>query len=458
MGIEALYQTRRGELDVYLVGAERMVEGAQVYVRGGDPVYRTNAFTYPPFFALVFVPLLGFSEPVGAALWALASWVALVAIAWMIDRTVASFVTDEQARDRRLTAVFWIALVALIGRHLLSILEALSHDVLTLLLVTACVYGLSLGRQRAAGVCAGIAAACKATPLLFAPVFMWQRRWSATACVVLAAALCTWLPDLTHPNKAQIPWALDWYQTFLSNVRPGATVEAPGGWQAWSEANQSLSGSLYRLLNPPTTRPDEAERDISVWNPGPHGTKAVTLAAQVGVLVLMLWAAWPRRAPEREGRQDWPLVEFGQGAIVATAMPLLSPMSSKSHFGILILPVAYCLTYYLYRRRDRAVLVLLASTFVIGTLTMKSLVGHSWGRYLLGCGTVTWCALASLIAAARTLQLQLRELRSAGDIQTTLRSAAGVIGSAAHSAGPRAPHAIGKPATTSSAARGRNRD
>jgi hypothetical protein len=93
---------------------------------------------------------------------------------------------------------------------------------------------------------------------------------------------------------------------------------------------------------------------------------------------------------------------LAHATIGATAMPLLSPMSSKSHFGVLLLPVAYCLAELWRRRRDPLVVGLLVVMFITGTLTVKGIVGTAGGRFILGYGTVTICALAAFAAAVRT--------------------------------------------------------
>jgi hypothetical protein len=79
-------------------------------------------------------------------------------------------------------------------------------------------------------------------------------------------------------------------------------------------------------------------------------------------------------------------------------MVLLSPMSSKSHFCVLLVPVAFCVAELLYRRRSVVVALLLGFVFVTGTLTTRELVGRDLGRELLARGSVTWSAFALLVA------------------------------------------------------------
>ena len=43
---------------------------------------------------------------------------------------------------------------------------------------------------------------------------------------------------------------------------------------------------------------------------------------------------------------------LGEAGLIACGMVLLSPMSSKSHFCVLLLPIAFCCYAYLHHRRS----------------------------------------------------------------------------------------------------------
>ena len=108
----------------------------------------------------------------------------VMAIIAMINSIVSPFI-ERRAKERneaswRPALFFWFFLALLGGRYLLSPLENQSHD----LMVMVCILGGVLlggrGREFGGGLLLGLAAAMKATPLLFLPVLVWQRRWRAT--------------------------------------------------------------------------------------------------------------------------------------------------------------------------------------------------------------------------------------------------------------------------------------
>ena len=85
-------------------------------------------------------------------------------------------------------------------------------------------------------------------------------------------------------------------------------------------------------------------------------------------------------------------------------MVLLSPMSSKSHFCVLLIGAAFCVADFLWRRRDPVLGMLLALVFAAGSLTARDLWGGSMSRELLARGSVAWSALLLLLAVAHVLQ------------------------------------------------------
>src|SRR5438552_8896160 len=72
---------RPAELTVYVTAAERMMAGEQVY-RPED----TKPFTYPPFFALPFVPLAMLPAGVQREVWWLCNLLLVVAVIGLVTR------------------------------------------------------------------------------------------------------------------------------------------------------------------------------------------------------------------------------------------------------------------------------------------------------------------------------------------------------------------------------------
>lgn len=397
LGAGLAYSLRKSvsELPVYVRGGARMAAGEEIY-RPNEP----KAFTYPPFFAVPFVPLAALPEGAHRTVWYFVNVGALIGILMLLAWCLRPYLAAVSGRAPPVW-VFWLVVALLAGRHVSAVFENQSHDLLVFLPLMLAIALSMRVREACSGAMVGLAAACKATPLLFLAVFVGQLRLLAAFTVVAAAAVATLLPDLLFPRGDGQLWVVAWADTFLSGLSAGKPAEAEGGtWVAWNMLNQNLAGMLHRLSTPIETTPHTF--DVSVWNPGTDTLKYVTLGAQLGVLAFLGWIARPslsRGLPPDE----LAFRRLGEGGAILCGMVLLSPMSSKSHFCVLLVPIAFCVADLLYRRRSVIVTVLLAFTFVFGTLTVKGLLGSSLGREFLARGTVTWCTLSVFVATGLIL-------------------------------------------------------
>jgi len=372
------------ELPVYTTGAERMVAGEEIY-RTTD----LKPFTYPPFFAVPFVPWVWTPAVLHRGLWYVVNVATLGLILVVLHRAIGPALRAPP------TAV-WVVTGLIAARHVSAVFENQSHDLLVFALVVLACRGWAARRDAAAGGWIGLAAACKATPALAIVPMVAQWRPLALAAVAVVGAVATFAPDLLFPRADGGSWAVAWYETFVAGLSVGGTAEGGNAWFAHSYLNQSLSGTLTRLLVPFEGQ-SEFFVDALVLDLGTTGRKWVNLAAQVGIVGLVFFAAFRCRG---RGPLLRPWGEFG---LVLCGMVLLSPMSSKSHFCVLLLPALFCSLHYLQHGRDRILGGLLVGSFALGTLTVKGVVGREWGNVFLAYGSVTWTALLLLLATAHVL-------------------------------------------------------
>lgn len=177
------------DLRVYRDGAQRVLDSLALYPPGSR--YAPDQplpFTYPPFAALVFVPLA--LVPVGSAT-ALWWFVTVLALGWIVHRSFAPVL------DRWVPAVRWLAVVALtvlFVQILAPVFSVLGFGQVGMVLAAACLLDLDLAvrRPRASGVLVGLATAIKLTPAAFALTLLVAGRRRA---VVVSAATCigAWL-------------------------------------------------------------------------------------------------------------------------------------------------------------------------------------------------------------------------------------------------------------------------
>lgn len=396
------------ELNVYILGAQRMIAGEDIYRLEG------RVFSYPPLFALVFVPFTILAQAWQRGLWYVVNVLVLVVLFRRLNRLLSPFLNHAQdsnhAEDsagqglssRIKKMLFWGVVVLLSFRHLSAPLENQSHDLLVFLTSLLAIEAFCLGRARRAGFWSGLGAALKATPLLFGLYFLWQRRWGACAALLVAATGWTLLPDLFYRDPTGESWTLHWWRVFVADVRPGASAGLQNTWDPWCMINQSMAGTIYRLTTPSPNAMNVDTPDVCLVSLTPEWRRVVTVIGQLAVFAWLLWSTRPSLARNLAGPER--VFHFlGHGAALLIAMVLLSPTSIKTHFCVLLLPIAYCLTHLLYRRRDLFVGVSLVAFCLLSTMTIKGILGIGLGNQVLAYGSVTASALALYLATGRIL-------------------------------------------------------
>ncbi|MHB9753833.1 glycosyltransferase 87 family protein [Streptomyces sp. BYX5S] len=213
-------------------------------VRTGGDLYALRATyaglptTYPPFAALLFLPLT-FVDVVTMKVAATAANLALlVALVHLSLRLVR--------RRARVEHALWVAAVAVWCE---PVWTTLRFGQVNLLLAVLVLWDLTRRPgHRWAGVGIGVAAAIKLTPALFAVFLLctglvllargraW-RPWVRGACVAAGSFVCvTALTAVVLPRDSRHFWT----QTVFESDRPGHAEET---------GNQSLRGVLARLLH-----------------------------------------------------------------------------------------------------------------------------------------------------------------------------------------------------------------
>jgi hypothetical protein len=334
--------------------------------------------------------------------------------AWLLLQLTA--VAREES-DRGRAALWWTAgITALLSaKFMLLPLVYGSHDLLILVLMLASGLALGRGRQFSSGLVGGIAAACKATPLLLLPFLIWQRKLRAAGLFVAAVFVATFLPDLLFPHPNHKPWVEFWYERFVAKVHVGAAPEASGAWKEWNELNQSLAGTVHRLA---TTAPSRRARiNVAVLPIAKEQVKLVTLGLDCLVLAYCAWLSWPRKSLAlRPGDQG--LMALGYTSAVLCGMLLLSPMSSTYHFCLLLPPIAFLVTYWMYRERNWVVGGALVLQLVVSLLS-GDLFGW-WADIALAAGLYTFAAAIQLAACGYVLAWRMPRAVESARIQPKL--------------------------------------
>ena len=293
------------DLHVYRYGGDAVLHQWDPYA-ADDPV-TGYPFTYPPFAALLFVPLAVLPGWVAAALW---TGVCAACLAGCV-------VVVRRALER--PAPGWLVVAAGGGALALEpVWQSFSFGQVNPLVVVALLADLLLPQRRWTGVATGLAAGVKLTPLVFVVLLalVGRRAAAGRALATFAGTVALGLVVLPHAATSY------WTDGLLEARRVGPPALAH---------NQSVYGALTRLLGEPAP--------TWLW---------LVAAGPVTVAVLAVAVAWWWRG-------DRPLA----ACLAAVAMLLASPVS-WSHHWVWALPVTLVLW-----ERSRAAAVAWTAVFVV---------------------------------------------------------------------------------------------
>jgi hypothetical protein len=370
-------------------------------LRAGHDIYQADiGNSYPPFATLAALPFNALPPRAERCLWLAVNFGCLVFMlrgAWRLAGGGPLQGGARAPRRAHLAAV----LGALCGAVYLQ--NSLAHQQTDVVLGAALIAGcLALRGERSlvAATCFGLAAAVKCTPLLWAPYLVWRRRPLAAAWLVAVALGVNLLPDLVQAPESGRLWLAEYYHRYLRPL--GAADHYVGTWHSDLVYNQSLAGAAQRWL---TTTWEWAPADCVVGGrPGHVGPRALTVVVYgIEALLVLLTLAVCRR-PFRPLQADAPAA-VGRNALeystVLLLMLLLSPMSSKAHFGVLILP-GFCLARASLVDNRRLLLPVLAAAVLLAVASNKDPLGERLYTLSLWLGCVTWQTLL-LLAGCLTL-------------------------------------------------------
>jgi hypothetical protein len=371
---------------VYLPAAFHLWKGEDLYQVG-------EGYLYPPFMAVAALPSLALPPSLLRLVWfALNAGCLLALLRWTWSLAGGGRLEGPKISkpSERVSAV----LGCLCG---ISYLEnCLAHQqtdiVIGALLAGGCLR-LRHGRAFSAASAFGLAAACKCTALLWTPYLLWRGRPLAAIWLLVVAFGVNLLPDLVSSAPEHRTWLDRYVSHFLKPLT--ASDHYIGTWGSEAVYNQSLTGLANRWCK--TTWNWEATDCTIEQRPpviGPQALRICVYGVQLSMLAAVLWICgrpFGKALDDPGGPRD--ALEY---SMVVLLMVLLSPMSSKAHFGTLILP-GFCLARAALRSQGRLLKGVLASAVVLGLLCNKDPLGERLYTLSLWYGVVTWQTLLLLV-------------------------------------------------------------
>jgi alpha-1,2-mannosyltransferase len=356
------------DFNVYYHAAREVIIGRDPYQHS---LGEWTPYIYPPLLAELIVPLALLPLPVAAYLWFLISAASIAAAAWM-SASLADDKPGRAAPEQHVTeSIAWRAALAacavvLVLRFVLDTFNLGQVNAVVAALAVAHVYLYARDRKALSAVALVLAVSIKLTPALLLVYHIAKLRLKfAVACAALLVAVTamSFLPFGAGATDAlQIFW--------------GRTVKNEQGYDFAYSGNQSLRGAIARM----TDNPSEYTGDEGA------SRKPADLAT---VLISMLMLALAVFAAVRARN------ELAAAAPFFCCLVLLSPLSWKAHYVILILPAAYLLS--VVKAPGKARLLIAA------TLGVALLLFNLTGTRVIGLAAAEWADDHSLVVAGALL-------------------------------------------------------
>ena len=301
----------------------------------------TSIGKYPPFFAMVYAPLVPLPLPVGAAIWFLISSVMMV-LGTRAGLNMVMRFSGVSAMPHQ--TALWAVPLALMAVVTITNLETSQVNIFIFSLVLLGLDQFSRNRDMQAGLLLGAATAIKITPGLFVAYFFYKRSWKMVFWSAAGVLIC-WgiiLPLALTPSRF-LPILESWLGIFLSFVTEGTMAEGIPGFR---HTNQSLSAVIYRFF---TNTPADGGFDDFYVNVLNLSYETADWIMRILKIAIFAGLALVCRAPMK-GRKD-PRIPF-ELSLVAIATLYLSPISWINHYIVMILP--FIVAYFFIKTRDPA--------------------------------------------------------------------------------------------------------
>lgn len=293
----------------------------------GEDISEKFNYPNPPVMAVLLEPLAHLPPLAGSLLWfALKCAMAGLSIHWMLRLAQG----DGPAFPP------WARLLAVL-LALKPVLDDLSHgnvNLFILFLCAACLAAWSAKRDLLAGCLLALAIACKITPALFIPYFVWKRAWGVLAGATLGCVLFFYpglVPAARLGMDANLKQLGSWYTVMAKPFVEEGKVTS-------EHVNQSLPGTLFRLASRSpsfVTFVDDIETPARYDNLLALSPDMVKNVVKGCMLLFVLLIALTCHAP---GRGGWRI--GAECSMVFLGMLLFSERTWKHHAVTLVLPFA----------------------------------------------------------------------------------------------------------------------
>ncbi len=353
--------------------------------------FEAHAFSYPPFFAFISIPLALLPYQLAKMVYFFLSVGALVmSVKWLkeILENSSRFKIPQSSQMSKFFTGIYLLLTA---RFIINNFEHLQSDMFILLSMIGGLYFFTKGKNIQSAFMLAFGASMKVTPFLILIYFLWKREWKIFIFGLIFTLSLNLIPDIFLGSKRDKSYLSEWTPLISGRLNPQETLsETDKVWRLTSRMNQSLSTTLQRYFtNSPVITYSDHKVYVNMLSLQP---KSVKLIALFIILIMAAGFAWVTRKKIDNRSDDRYLLEY---ALALILILLASPVSSKPHFSTLLLSHALIIASFYHGYLNKGYLSSLIIAFILSTVMVDGIVGKEIGRYLEALGNVTFHAITA---------------------------------------------------------------
>jgi hypothetical protein len=321
-----------------------------------EDIYQRYVYPNPPIMALMLGPLAHLPPLAGSLTWFYLKAAMTILTLWWLFRIVET----PEVRFPKWAELLTIAL------SIRPIMGDLTHgnvNLFILFLIVAGLYAFHRHWDVGAGLLLALAIACKVTPALFVPYFLWKRSWRVLAGVALGLVLFLFLvPGSFLGMERNLRLLNSWKERMVTPFVVQGVVTS-------EHQNQSLPGLVYRLTTHNPSFLDDEGKPAQYHNLLDLDPRWAAWFLKACMLAFAATVVWVCRTPT-EPRQGWRLA--AEYSLVVLGMLLFSERTWKHHCVTLVLPFAVLSYYLLACKASPGLLALVAGGLVAVQLLMAT--------------------------------------------------------------------------------------
>ena len=354
----------------------------------GAPLYHefppgARQFKYPPFAAMLFVPLGLFSLPVAAILFSLLNLLLWVVAAYLTRRIVDGYFSD----DTRRLVPFLLAL-AFSAQFWLDNFHHVQMNGVIFVLILLGLDAYLRQRDRASAGYLVVATAIKLTPIFFLVWLAIRGRPRAVLAVPLFALACVAAPLLARGPSTGADDVVDYYRSFLEPQRRSDLDSYASG--------QNLAALVTRMTRPVQDSDGRSYQYVPASEPAARLIYEGLWLLVFGAFILKL--VWLRRRAA-------PLTAL-ELSMVFLASLLLSPITFTHHLVSLLFVFYAALGAGVAALWPRHRVLSVALGGIMGLIGMagRDLVGSRIYLSVRGYSLIAWMMLilfAAIVASGK---------------------------------------------------------